>query len=84
MRFVRGECRGVVGQGTWMITSNVIKEIVANKEGFKLCTPLGKGGWGELFINLGRDIESDQGSLSWRCWCGNGVVGIKDRVLVRG
>jgi len=67
-----------------MITSNIIEKIIPNEKSLKLSAPLREGGGSELFIDLGRDIESNQGNFNWRCWRGNGVMSIEDRVLVRG
>jgi hypothetical protein len=65
-----------------MITSNIIEKIVTNKKILKLSAPLREGGRSELLVDLGRDIEGNQGNFNWICWCGDGVMGIKDRVLV--
>jgi hypothetical protein len=57
-----------------MITSNVIEEIIANKKSLKLSASLKEGGRSKLFVDLGRDIEGNQGNFNWRCWCGDGVI----------
>jgi len=59
MSFVQLNGRGASWGGTLGNSMNVIKKVVSDEEGFKLCSPLRKGGRRQFF-DLCCDDESNK------------------------
>ena len=60
MSFVQLNKRSASWGGTLGNAMNVVKKIISNEEGLKLCSPLRKGGRRQFLIDLCCDGESNE------------------------